>query len=139
MPARQSRCEARMRGTMVFGLLSVACAIGASPISAQTMSAPGADMGGAPAAPPMNENAEGAPALAIPIGRPFGFTHDEYVDLSETYETNALGLGGYSPNTQSGTDAFTTLSLGIGLHEHTLRLTGDLQYSLSGVAYARHS
>ena len=132
MLARQSRCEPSMRGSMVIGVLSIAFAFGASPVSAQTMAAPGGDAGSAAAQPPMGESTAEAPALAVPLGRPFGFTHDEYVDLSETYETNSLGLNG-------GSDAFTMLSLGIGLHEHTLRFTGDLQYSLSGVAYIRNS
>src|SRR5690242_20258842 len=124
MLAWQSRCEPRMRGSMVVGVFAIAFAFGASPLSAQNMSTPGADAGTATAAPAVGENAEEAPARAIPIGRLFGFTHNEYIDLSETYETNALGLNGYGPNTKTGADAFTALNLGIGLHEHTLRFTG---------------
>jgi uncharacterized protein (PEP-CTERM system associated) len=133
MLARHSRCESRARVSIVLGLLSTALVFGASSVSAQTMTVPGGEAGAAGTAPPAGANAEEAPAPAAAVGRPFGFTHNEFVDLSQTYETNPLGLN------QNQADTFTDLSLGIGLHDHTPRFTGDLQYSLSGIAYARNS
>ena len=59
-----------MRGNMVVGVLSIAFAFGALPLSAQIMTAPGGEAGGPAAAPPMGENAEEAPARILPIGRP---------------------------------------------------------------------
>ncbi len=97
---------------------------------AQTETQPAAGTPAAPAAAPEAAAETEAPALALPVGRPFGFTHNESVDLSQTYETMPLGIINHP-------DTFTTLALGIGLHDHTLRFTGDLQYTLFGYAYAR--
>ena len=127
------RCEQRARAHIARGVLSLAVAAGAaSPVWAQNETGPtaGAPNAANPAPSPATNGGE-APSLLLPAGRPFGFTHDEYVDLSETYETYPLGI-------QNHSDEFTALSLGIGLHDHTPRLTGDLQYTFTGYAYARN-
>lgn len=141
MRHRPSRCETRACTALLFVALSVGVVTGTvSPLRAQTAEpAPAGQTGAAPAMAQPGMNQQQAPVQAAPIGRPFGFTHNEYVDLSETYETNPLGLLGYYPNATSGSDTFTALSLGIGLHDHTARFTGDLQYAAVGAAYARFS
>ena len=132
MLRNKSRCEQRARAHIARGLLSIAVAAGsASPVWPQNeMPAPiGTPSGTNPA--PESPPAEEAPLVVLPVGRPYGFDHSEFVDLSETYETHPLGF-------QNHPDEFTMLNLGLQLHEHTLRFTGDLVYYLGGIAYARY-
>src|SRR5450432_2333690 len=46
------------------------------------------------------------------------------VGLSETYTTNAVGISG-----SSSADYLTQFSLGLGLHEHSARVSLDANYS----------
>lgn len=142
MPFRPPRCESRASTAVLWSTLSIGLVSGlASPSCAQTAEQAPVDQAGtagpAMAQPGMNQ--QQAPAQNFFTGRPFGFTHDEYLDLSQTYETNPLGIRGYYANVPSGSDTFTALNLGIGLHDHTFRFTGDLQYSAVGDAYVRYS
>lgn len=118
---------------MSFGLYVSAIA----PLYAQTASQPApGNMPANMAAPNANQTQaqqqQPQAQTALPATRPFGFTHDEFVNVSETYEQHPLGL------TTLSADAFTTLALGLGLHDHTPRLTGDLQYTLVGDAFVHH-
>src|SRR5688500_15404398 len=67
-----------------------------------------------------------------------GFTFTAGVELSETYTNNGLGVA-RSSGLNSGSDFITSLRLNLGVHDRTARFQGDLQYSLAGYAYARHS
>lgn len=127
-----SHCKAQARGRVLLAMLFIAYAAGAaSTVGAQTPASPASSS--AAMASDTDANSAEVPVQLIAPTRPFGFTREESVDLSETYETTPLGLQ------QTRSDLLTVLSLGIGLHDHTVRFTGDLQYTLLGDLYARHS
>src|SRR5579872_6689305 len=115
MPSYPSRCELRASTVLLFGVFLTTIAATVSPVFGQTAQpAPGGQGGTAAPAGQGGTNtnqqqgpAQAAPAQAAPAGPPFGFTHTEYLDLSQSYETNPLGLHGYYGNVKSGADTFT--------------------------------
>jgi hypothetical protein len=97
----------------------------------------------APAAPGNAPPPEAAPGTFAPFGpgqtlRLTGLSFNGSVDLSETYTTNAFGVGsGFGGG--SGPDFITTLGLSLGAHDHTVRFDGDLSSRVAADLYARHS
>src|SRR5438105_7780416 len=134
---RHGRREARIRKRIYVALACAVWFAAFAPTSyAQTVPAEQPAAGNANAAP---ANPEEPPPPPIPATRPYGFTHNEMIDLSETYETNPLGLRGYYTAAKTRSDALTALAVSVGLHDHTVRFTGDLQYTFVGDAYGYYS
>src|SRR5947209_3184058 len=92
----QSRCDKLARASMTAACLSLAFAFyGESSVRAQNAAAAPAAAAEGTNAPEATAAPQDAPTTGQLGGRPFGFTHDEFADLSETYVTNPLGLNGY--------------------------------------------
>src|SRR6266446_6008793 len=141
MPLTHLRAELRgappiIRLVFLPTLVLATCA--ASPGYAQTpMGTAGPPPIGAAPAPttmPPASTVQGPPTLRLS-----GSSFSGSVDISETYATNAFGLGSAYTTANGGGDFITTLGLNLGAHDHTVRFDGDLQVRLVGDHYARNS
>lgn len=82
--------------------------------------------------PAANSKTPGGKAKKSPITPELQFT--AAVDLSETYTSNAEGVGGATDTP----DYFTQGALNLGLHYRAPRFLADGNYALSGDLYAKH-
>ena len=140
MPLAQCSVEARTPWPFSRLLLLTSVALATcvtSPSSAQIPTPAGSPAAAqtpatTPAPPTDQTTVQGPPTLRLT-----GFTFTASADLSETYTSNAYGVGG-SGGTYNQSDLVTSAGLSLAAHNHTLRFDGDMDLRLVGSYYANN-
>ena len=120
-------------------ILLATCTASVSSAQAPPMTPAGPPAGGqAPAqAPAPTPLQPGQVVQTPPTLRLTGFTATVSGDLSETYTSNAFGVGGTGAMAHQ-TDFVTTAGLNLAAHNHTLRFDGDMDLRVVGAFYANN-